>query len=57
VWQIDEYKRMFDLADDELNQKNLECGDGPASFNFECNSRGGNVTSIDPIYDLTPAAD
>jgi hypothetical protein len=49
VWQIDEYKRMFDLADDELNQKNLECGDGPASFNFECNSRGGNVTSLDPI--------
>ena len=50
---FDEYRRMFDLTDDELTQKILGCGDGPASFNFECNSRGGNVTSIDPIYNLT----
>lgn len=50
---FDEYRRMFDLNDDELNQKILGCGDGPASFNFECNRRGGNVVSIDPIYNLT----
>jgi hypothetical protein len=46
----DEYKRMFDLTDNELRQKILGCGDGPASFNFECNTNGGDVTSIDPIY-------
>ncbi|MFA6102574.1 MAG: hypothetical protein WCV67_04355 [Victivallaceae bacterium] len=50
---FDEYRRMFDLSDAELTQKILGCGDGPASFNFECNSRGGNVVSIDPIYNLT----
>lgn len=50
---FDEYKRMFDLRNDELSQKILGCGDGPACFNFECNKRGGNVISIDPIYNLT----
>ncbi len=52
---FDEYKRMFDLNEDELKLKILGCGDGPASFNFECNSSGGNVTSIDPIYNFTKA--
>jgi hypothetical protein len=28
----------------------LGCGDGPASFNVECNQRDGHVTSIDPLY-------
>ena len=50
---FDEYKRMFDLRADELTQKILGCGDGPASFNYECNSRGGRVVSLDPIYSLT----
>jgi hypothetical protein len=49
----DEYVRMFDLNDGELTSKILGCGDGPASFNYECNQRGGNVVSIDPIYNLT----
>ncbi len=50
---FDEYKKMFDLKEDELKLKILGCGDGPASFNCECNKKGGNVTSIDPIYNLT----
>ena len=49
----DEYVRMFDLNEGELTLKILGCGDGPASFNYECNQRGGNVVSIDPIYNLT----
>ena len=44
---------MLDLTDNELKQKILGCGDGPASFNFECNSNGGNVTSSNPIYHMT----
>ncbi len=49
----DEYIRMFDLNEYELKLKILGCGDGPASFNYECNKRGGKVISIDPIYKLS----
>ena len=45
-----EYIHMFDLTASELNLSILGCGDGPASFNVECNQRGGKVTSIDPLY-------
>jgi len=47
---FDEYTRMFDLTASELNLRILGCGDGPASFNVECNRRGGRVTSVDPLY-------
>jgi hypothetical protein len=47
---FDEYTRMFDLTAPELHLRILGCGDGPASFNVECNRRGGHVTSIDPLY-------
>lgn len=50
---FDEYCRMFDLTDSELKFNILGCGDGPASFNAICNTMGGNVTSIDPIYHFT----
>src|SRR5574340_180349 len=49
----DEYLRMFDLRESELKLRILGCGDGPASFNSECNKRGGHVTSADPLYNLT----
>jgi hypothetical protein len=49
----DEYVRMFDLSDNDLKLKILGCGDGPASFNHECNKRGGKVISIDPLYTLS----
>lgn len=45
-----EYRRMFDLTNDELAGRILGCGDGPASFNAEVTSEGYQVTSIDPIY-------
>lgn len=41
---------MFDLTMPELHSRILGCGDGPASFNVECNQRGGQVTSVDPLY-------
>jgi len=47
---FDEYSRMFDLNASELCLRILGCGDGPASFNVECNQRGGNVVSVDPLY-------
>ncbi len=47
-----EYIRMFDLSGNDLKLRILGCGDGPASFNCECNERGGDVISIDPIYSM-----
>ncbi len=47
---FEEYTRMFGLTAAELSLHILGCGDGPASFNVECNRRGGQVTSIDPLY-------
>jgi hypothetical protein len=47
---FDEYVRMFSLSPDDLKRKILGCGDGPASFNAELTGRGGNITSVDPVY-------
>lgn len=48
-----EYIGMFDLSDDDLRLRILGCADGPASFNCECNERGGSVVSVDPIYSMS----
>ncbi|WP_239651680.1 class I SAM-dependent methyltransferase [Neosynechococcus sphagnicola] len=46
-----EYQRMFNLSPQDLGQRILGCGDGPASFNAELHQLGcDNVISIDPIY-------
>ena len=50
---LDEYKSMFNLSQEDLNSKILGCGDGPSSFNFELTQRGGDITSIDPIYEFS----
>jgi hypothetical protein len=47
---LDEYSRMFDMKESDLNLNILGCGDGPASFNVEWNVLGGYVTSVDPLY-------
>jgi len=47
---FDEYCRMFALSSDDLAQRILGCGDGPASFNAEATRRGAAVISCDPIY-------
>jgi len=48
-----EYEEMFSLSHDDLTKKILGCGDGPASFNAELSANGGNVISIDPIYQFS----
>lgn len=50
---LEEYRRMFALSQADLQKQILGCGDGPASFNYELNRRGGHVISIDPIYQFT----
>jgi hypothetical protein len=52
---FDEYRRMFDLTDDELRLRIVGCGDGPAGFNAEATRRGAQVISCDPIYRLETA--
>lgn len=50
---LEEYRAMFLLLDDDLKKKILGCGDGPASVNFELTSMNVDITSIDPIYQFT----
>lgn len=48
-----EYKKMFLLSEEDLCKKILGCGDGPASFNAELTSNGGNIISVDPLYQFS----
>ena len=50
-----EYELMFALTEADKNLKILGCGDGPASFNAEWTASGGNVISIDPVYQFSGA--
>lgn len=50
---LEEYKTMFSLSQQDLQKKILGCGDGPSSFNAELTALGGEGTSIDPIYEFT----
>ena len=50
---LQEYKEMFLLSNEELEFTILSCADGPASFNFEFTALGGKVTSIDPLYQFS----
>ncbi|MDH3347245.1 MAG: class I SAM-dependent methyltransferase [Desulfobulbaceae bacterium] len=47
-----EYREIFSLTDNDLNNNILGCGDGPASFNAELTARGGRVISADPTYNI-----
>lgn len=47
---LDEYVRMFDLSERDLSAKIVDCGAGPAGFNFEMHRAGRTVVSVDPIY-------
>lgn len=50
---FDEYRRMFNLTEAELDLSIVGCGDGPASFNVEMLRRGQRVISCDPLYQLS----
>ena len=43
---------MFSLKDEDLTKNILGCGDGPASFNSELTTLGGDIVSVDPIYEF-----
>ncbi len=47
---IDEYREMFLLTDDDMKKRIAGFGDGPASFNYQANLMGCSVTSFDPVY-------
>ncbi len=50
---LKEYIEIFSLTEYDLQKKILGCSDGPASFNYELTLKGGDVTSIDPIYQFS----
>lgn len=50
---IDEYREMFRLSDEDMKKKIAGFGDGPASFNFQASQAGADVTSFDPIYSFS----
>lgn len=52
---LNEYREMFSLSEGDLEKKLLGCGDGPACFNAELSKNGGNVISVDPIYEFNGA--
>ncbi|QDU13106.1 hypothetical protein CA11_08880 [Gimesia maris] len=52
---FDEYRAMFALTNEDLQQKILGCGDGPACFNAELTRRSGCVVSVDPLYYFSAA--
>lgn len=47
---FEDYTRMFSLSEEDLTQRILGCGDGPASFNCSLTARGGDIISVDPLY-------
>ncbi len=50
---LKEYCKMFNL--EALPPKLLDLASGPAAFNAQVTDKGGKVTSLDPIYQLTKA--
>lgn len=50
---LNEYREMFSLSESDLDKTILGCGDGPACFNAELSKNGGNITSVDPIYQFS----
>ena len=47
---FDEYVKMFELTEPELQQPLLSVADGPASFNAEGTRLGYHIQSLDPLY-------
>lgn len=50
---LDEYKRMFCLDENDMSKKIAGFGDGPACFNCEATNIGSHVVSFDPIYQFS----
>lgn len=52
----DEYRAMFDLTDDDLTGRVLDCPGGGASFTATACARGVDAVAVDPAYATPPAA-
>lgn len=52
---LDEYRKIFNLTDADLQRRIIGVGDGPASFNAEATALGASVLSSDPIYQFSGA--
>jgi len=50
---LHEYTSMFSLNESDLKKKILGCGDGPACFNAEVTKKGGDIVSVDPVYQFS----
>lgn len=50
---LQDYQEMFDLTQEDLNKKIIDCGAGPASFNAEMSLIGRKVISCDSLYQLS----
>jgi SAM-dependent methyltransferase len=48
-----EYELMFELHPEELRQRTLDCGGGPASFTAEMANAGFSATAVDPLYSFS----
>lgn len=55
VWgrTLEEYTNMFGLNSIPCSIKILSIADGPSTFNLQQRQRGINITSVDPIYNLS----
>jgi hypothetical protein len=55
VWgrTLEEYKKMFSLENISPSTKLLSIADGPSTFNLELRRLEINITSVDPIYNLS----
>ncbi|MGJ5632266.1 SAM-dependent methyltransferase [Nostoc sp. CALU 1950] len=50
---MDEYIKIFNLTNADLNKSIIGIGDGPASFNAEMTRQGKSVVSVDPLYQFS----
>jgi len=50
---LNDYIRMFNLTEEDLNGSILDCGGGPSSFNAEATQAGTRVVSCDPLYQFS----
>ncbi len=51
---LKDYLLMFDLREPDLQQPLLDVASGCSSLNAELTHRGYHVTSVDPLYDVSP---
>lgn len=55
IWgrTLEEYQKMFSIDNILQSTKILSIADGPSTFNLQLRNLGIQITSVDPIYDLS----